>query len=53
MGASSGGGGWWYSCGKATTLNAQMATSDAIIADQMRYSYVILSSSEMKMIRVG
>ena len=53
IGISSGGGGWWYSCHKATNLNAQMATSDAIIADQMRYSYVIISSSEMKMIRVG
>ena len=58
--ALSGGGGWWYKNCYRVSLNGEMATSDAINSRKMIFKnedvgvgWTMLSSSEMRMIRVG
>ena len=60
--ASRGDGGWWYAWCEHLNLNGRMAASERINTNQMVYydgggggrgGYTMLSSSEMRMIRVG
>ena len=52
-------GGWWYKSCSNVYLNGRLVTSEAPFNQQMRYidfgssDWITLSSSEMRMIRVG
>ena len=54
-----GGGGWWYKSCSNVYMNGRPVTSEAQFNQQMRYAdfgssgWITLSSSEMRMIRVG
>ncbi|XP_063726187.1 angiopoietin-related protein 7-like [Symsagittifera roscoffensis] len=53
------GGGWWYRSCSNVYLNGKLVTSEAPLNQHMRYidggssEWILLSSSEMRMIRVG
>ena len=53
------GGGWWYKACSHVYLNGRLVTSEAPLNQHMRYTdfsssdWIMLSSSEMRMIRVG
>ena len=53
------GGGWWYKSCSNVYVNGRLVTSEAPLHQQMRYidfgssDWIALSSSEMRMIRVG